>query len=287
VTIAILMLGGGLVGVATGLLLVKATVFAACWRVQHSLLGGIRLGWRDAPWSAFRALLPSGLAFMAAPFGMALVNQGSIILVNHEIGPVAVVTLNVCRQLARLYLNVINALFVALQPELTRLYANRDLQGMRGLYSKSIAAVLWTALPALFVLGIFGPAAITLWTRAAVVAGAGIVIWAGLEAILASLGQNAALPAYSANRPIAVCVSFLICNAAGLTVAAALMGAHGLIVIPASFAVANLVFAGHAFYLGARVVESPMAGIAREAASPVALWQTIQLALRRTPAVSG
>ena len=135
---------------------------------------------------------------------------------------------------------------------------------MRGLYAKSIAAVFWTALPALLLLGLLGPTAISLWTSSAVTVGAAIVVACGLEAVLGSLGQNAALPAYAANRPIMVCVSFLLCNTAALAVAA------------------TLVFAGHAFYLGARVVDCPMINIAREAVSPAAFWQTVCLALRRT-----
>jgi O-antigen/teichoic acid export membrane protein len=287
VTILVLLFGGGMIGVAIGILCVKAAIFFVCWRMHKTLLGGIKLSWQDAPWSAFRSLLPSGLAFMTAPLGMAFVNQGSTLLVNHQIGPVAVVTLNVCRQLARQYQSLMNALMTALHPELTRMYASRNLRRMRELYSTSIAIVFWTAVPALFALAFMGPVVIAFWTKSAAVVSGAIVAWCGMEAIMASLGQNAALPSYAANRPIAVCVSFLICNAIGLFAAAVLSKEGALVVIPTCFAVTNVIFTCYAFYLGVRVVEGSMSVIVRNAISPAVLWKTIRSVLRHPAVVGG
>lgn len=78
---------------------------------------------------------------MVIPVGAGIVNQGSAILLNHQLGPLAVVALSIARQLARLYLNLNTAISVALHPELTSAYASGDFDRLRSLYAAGLGVV--------------------------------------------------------------------------------------------------------------------------------------------------
>jgi O-antigen/teichoic acid export membrane protein len=248
--------GSGIIGAAATLLSVRATFLALYWLCGRNLLPELKMTWSDAPWIEFRTLLATGLAFMALPAGMGILNQGSAILLNHQLGPIAVVALSVSRQLARLYLNIINALFVALHPELTSAYAGGDRERLRSLYAAGLGVVAWTAAPAVLALVIAGPFVIDVWTKSAVVVGHMLMMACGAEAVVAVLGNNAALPAYASNRHVAACTSFLLCTAAGFLPATLLVNAGGVTVVPASFAATGIIFAVHAFFASSAIVEA-------------------------------
>jgi O-antigen/teichoic acid export membrane protein len=263
--------GSGIIGAAATLLSVRGTFLAVNWIWGRNLLPELRMTWSEAPWIEFRTLLAAGLAFMALPAGMGILNQGSAILLNHQLGPIAVVALSVSRQLARLYLNLINALFVALHPELTSAYAGGDHERLRSLYATGLGVVAWTAAPAVLALVIAGPFVIDLWTKSAVVVGHVLMMACGVEAVVAVLGNNAALPAYASNRHVAVCVSFLLCTAAGFLPAALLVSGAGVTVVPASFAATGMLFAIHSFFASSAVVRANPGEILRLSINPARL----------------
>lgn len=270
-SILVLAGGVGIVGAAVALMSVRATLLASYWLWGRSALPELKMTWSDAPWCEFRKLLATGIAFMVLPAGAGIVNQGSAILLNHQLGPLAVVALSVCRQLARLYLNLINALFVALHPELTSAYAAGDRERMRSLYAAGLGVVAWTAVPAVLTMVLAGPFVIELWTKSAVLVGPVLMMACGLEAVVAVLGMNAALPAYASNRHVAVCASYLLCTVAGFLPAALLVGGGGAAAVPASFAATGMVFAGHAFFASSGVVGATPGEIFRLAINPALL----------------
>ncbi len=279
-SILVLGCGAGIAGVALALLLVRGFLLAGYWRWGRKVLPELKMIWSDAPWSEFRKLLATGIAFMAFPASGGIINQGSAILLNRQLGPVAVVALSVCRQLARLYLNLITALFVALQPELTSAYAAGDRARLRLLYAAGLGVVLWTAAPAVLTMVLAGPFVISLWTKTAVVAGPLLMMACGVEAVVTVLGLNAALPAYASNRHVAVCASLLFCTVAGFLPAVLLAGRAGVAAVPASFAATAMVFAAHAFLASSAVVEAAPGEIFRLSLNPALL---VRLALGRRP----
>lgn len=270
-TIIALACGSGIVGVALALLLVRSILIAGYWISGRKALPELKMSWSDAPWSEFRKLLATGIAFMVFPVTGGITNQGSAILLNHLLGPVAVVALSVARQLARLYLNLIQAVFVALHPELTSAYAANDYKRMQSLYEGGLCLIVWTAVPALLAMVLAGPFAITLWTKSAVHVGPMLMLACGVEAVVAVLGLNAALPVFASNRHVAVCASFLLCTLAAFVPAALLVGRSGVVAVPASFAATGLVYAIHAFFASSAVVQASPGEIFRRAMNPARL----------------
>jgi O-antigen/teichoic acid export membrane protein len=266
-SILVLACGAGIVGVALALLFVRGTLITGYWISGRKVLPELTLTWSDAPWSEFRKLLTMGIAFMAFPVANGIANQGSAILLNHQLGPVAVVALSVSRQLARLYLNLVNALSIALHPELTSAYAIGDFYRLKSLYAVGLGVVAWTAVPAVLAMGLFGPFAITLWTKSAVQVGSVLLMACGVESVVTLLGTNAALPALASNRHIAVSAAFLLCTVAAFF-PAALWAGDGPTAIPASFAATGLVFAGYAFVVSSAVVRTTPGDIFRRAINP-------------------
>ncbi len=251
------LLGGAhLLGVAALIAANRVAFIVFCWMRTQSLVTEIHFSWSGGSLQQFKVLLLQGTAFMSLPISSGLVNQGSAVVVNHQIGAVSVVTISVARQVARLYWNVMNALFVAIHPELTRAYALDDRHRLQRLYAGAMGAVLWTALPALLGMVLFGPFAISVWTKSAVPVTRLLLLACGIEAVVAALGQNAALPAYASNRCVGVCAFYLLFTLAAFLPALLLLGMGGLPVLPCSFAATGVLFASYAFVVGTRIVRS-------------------------------
>jgi O-antigen/teichoic acid export membrane protein len=267
-TILALAFGAGIVGAAVALVTVRLTLLAGYWLWGGKVLPELTMTWSDAPWGEFMKLLSPGVAFMVLPAGVGIVNQGSAILLNHQLGPFAVVALSVSRQLARLYLNLIYALFVALHPEVTSAYATDDGDRLRSLYAAGLGVVAWTAAPAVLTMVLAGPIVVELWTKSAVLVGPVLMLACALEAVVAVLGLNAALPAYASNRHIAVCTSYLLCTVGGFLPAVLLVNWIGAAAVPASFAATGMLFAAHALVAGSAVVRVAPAEIVRLAVNP-------------------
>lgn len=284
-SILVLACGAGIVGAALALMFVRGALLAGYWLWGRRVLPELKITWSDAPWCEFRKLLTMGIAFIMLPAGAGIVNQGSAILLNHQLGPLAVVALSVCRQLARLYLNLINALFIALHPELTSAYAVDDRGRLRSLYAAGLGVVAWTAVPAVLAMVLAGPLVIGLWTKSAVVVGRMLMMACGVEVVVTALGQNAALPAYASNRHVAVCASYLFCTVAGFLPAVLLVNVVGAVAVPASFAVMALVFAGHAFFVSLAVVRATPGEIFQLSINPALLVRlTLGQRSRQMPA---
>lgn len=262
-SIIVLMAGGGLVALALTLVTLRAGLLVLFWIAGRKVLPEIRITWETASFSTFKSLLAAGIAFSTLPMAAGIINQGSAVLLNQQMGPVAVVALSVARQLARLYYNLMNALFLALHPEMTLAYAAGDHERLRRLYAGGLGVVLWTSVPAILMLAIFGPFVIELWTKSTIVVGSILLMFCAIEAVIAVLGQNAALPAYASNRPVSVCLSYLICTAGGFLPAVWFVDKWGVAVLPASFALTGIVFTIHAFIVSTAIVQSTPKGIAQ------------------------
>ena len=274
-SVLVMACGAGIVGVAVAILFVRGTLTAGYWIFGIKVLPEIKMTWSDAPWDVFKNLLTTGIAFMVLPVGAGIVNQGSAILLNHQLGPFAVVALSVCRQLARLYLNLITAVSSALHPELTSAYATGDFQRMRTLYAAGLSVVGWTSIPAVLGMVLAGPFMVALWTKSEVHVDSMLMMACGLEAVVALLGLNAALPAYASNRHAAVCVSNLLCTIAAFFPAALLVKAWGTSAVPASFAAMGMVFVGHSFFSSLSVVRATPRQVFLHAANPATLVRLI------------
>lgn len=246
--------GGGLVAAAATLLATRVAFYAWCHSQRERLLPGVtRSGSRN--WSEFRALLPSGLGFMAFPIGNALINQGAAILLKHLAGPGAVVVLNTGRQVARLFLNGVGILFQSIHPELSVAYAKGDLGRVARLQAQALTPVLWASPLFIGGMALAAPWAIARWTHGEVIVGAGLAAALAFESCAAGFGNAAMLAGWAINRLRELWVSYLVTQTAALVVAGVVYPQFGLTGLLLAFAGGSLVHGAVALWVAGRTAE--------------------------------
>jgi O-antigen/teichoic acid export membrane protein len=246
-------LGGGLVAAAFSLVLVRLGFTLWCHSQLGRLLNGVDVRHGPAPWREFAALLPDGLTFLGFPVGNALINQGATILIIHLGGPAAVVTLNVGRQVARIFLQGVSILFQSIHPEISVAFARHDFSRMALLQAKALTPILWGAPVFCLGLAVAGPWAIDLWTHHQVVLGRGAVAAFGIEACMAGLGNAAMLVGWATSRHFGLCVSYLVTQSFALIASWILFKKCGIVGMPLAFAGATLLHAAYSLWSGARI----------------------------------
>lgn len=252
---AVAIAGGGLIAAAVTLLTTRVVFYAWCHTQRERLLPGVTQPGPRA-WSEFRALLPTGLGFMAFPIGNALINQGAVILLKHLAGPGDVVMLNAGRQIARLFLNGVGILFSSIHPEISVAYAKGDLARVARLQAQALTPVLWASPFFIAGMAAFAPWAIALWTQGKVAVGAGLAAALALESCAAGLGNAAMLVAWAINRLRELWMSYLATQAIALVVAAILYPRFGLMALLVAFAVGSLGHVAVSLWVAGRVAQT-------------------------------
>ena len=256
--------GGGLVAAAAAMVVVRLAFTVWCHLQQSRLLPEVEVKRGPAAWGEFTALLPAGLGFLGFPVGNALINQGTTVLVNHLGGPVAVVALNVGRQVARVFLQGVSVLFQSIHPEISVAFARHDFARMARLQAKALTPILWGAPVFCLGLAIAGPWAIGLWTHQQVILSRGAAAAFGLEACMAGLGNAAMLLGWATSRHLGLCISYLLTQSAALILSWVFYPAFGVIGIPLTFAGATMLHAAYGLSTGARVARTSSWSVLRE-----------------------
>jgi O-antigen/teichoic acid export membrane protein len=128
----------------------------------------IRLGFRHANLQTIRQLARPSLAFMAIPAGQALSIQGFTIIIGSQLGSVAVVAFSTARTVARTAFQLLNALSIALWPELSAAFGAKKIALARELHRQACRASVILSIPCVVLLWLGGPTLVRLWTRNAV-----------------------------------------------------------------------------------------------------------------------
>jgi O-antigen/teichoic acid export membrane protein len=114
-----------------------------------------------------RKLFRKGLAFQAFPLGNALIHQGTILVVQFILGPVAVAVFGSVRTLVRSINQMLELINQVMWPELSILFGSGDLQKAARLHRIGVAVSIMIALFFVVVLGIFGEKLFAFWTGGA------------------------------------------------------------------------------------------------------------------------
>jgi len=116
-----------------------------------------------------RTLFRKGLAFQAFPLGNALINQGSIVVVQLVLGPVAVAIFGSVRTLVRSINQMLELINQVMWPELSILFGTGDMQKAARLHRMGVVLSIGIALFFVMILGIFGEKLFSIWTGGAFV----------------------------------------------------------------------------------------------------------------------
>ena len=272
---ATLAFGGEFVAVA-GVMLAARFCGAVVLFVQgRRLLPEVHLAFFSGRWSDLKPLLPSGLAFLSFPVANALVNQGTVLVINHLAGAPAVVLLSVCRQLARVFQQGTSILLTAFQPEMTTAYGTENWERVRQLQSLALVLPLLVAIP--FVAGttMYGSTVIEWWTRKDLGVTWPLLLACGLEAVAFGCGTLCSLVPWSINRVRGLSIVYAVTNALGLVLAGVGLARAGLAAVPLAFFAAGLAYCFTGLNLGCQFGAFTLRSlfVPREFLSAVVHWQ--------------
>jgi O-antigen/teichoic acid export membrane protein len=162
---------------AAGLYLGCHAVTAALIIVGGQSLSLFIMRWdlnRKVPWLTYgfehvsipviRRLLKPSLMFMGFPFGHAMWQQGTLMVVANVLGAGAVVPFSAVRTMVHVIQQGTGVINAAFWPELSRAIGKHDMPLSTELYRLAMRATFWAASMSGLVLVFFGSEIVTLWT---------------------------------------------------------------------------------------------------------------------------
>lgn len=168
ISLAVAWFGGGFIGAAAALLIMRMLNLLALIALLRILLPALRLGIGQANIETLRHLLRPAAASMSIPVALALNMQGVALVVGALISPTATAVLSATRTVSRVAVQVISAVNRAMIPELSAASATGDIEAQRRIARINTLMLVFAAGPAAVLFGVFGPWAIKLWTSGAI-----------------------------------------------------------------------------------------------------------------------
>jgi len=247
---AALAAGGRMITVATAMLTARVLGSFLIYKHGRSLLREVRLAFFSGRWRDLAPLMPSGLAFLSFPVANALINQGTVMIVNNLLGAPAVVLLSVCRQLARVFQQGTGIILMAFQPEITSAYGAANSKRIRELQLAVLVLPLLVMVP--FVAGttLLGSSVIEWWTRKDLGVTWSLLLACGLEAVAFGSGALCSLIPWSTNCVRGLSIVYLTTNLVALVLSAVLLPQAGIVVVPTAFCFAGFVYCYSGLRLG-------------------------------------
>ncbi len=125
----------------------------------------ISYGWKHATFSEIKRLATPAFAFMGFPMGLALNLQGTVLVLIHTIGPVAVAIFGTARTVSRVALQMVQMVNTTFEPEFSKSFALREAKLIRTLHRRACqSALLLSGTVVLLMIG-GGPFFLSHWTQ--------------------------------------------------------------------------------------------------------------------------
>ena len=264
-TAVLLIWGAGFLGVCAMAAAVRFIQVVWLWNCARCLNPRFRPLGASLSVPDLMSLLPSGLAFSSYSLGTALVNQGSVLGVQHLLGPAAVAQLSIARQFGRVFLQVISLVFAALHPEMNIAFARGDMARLVRLQSLALFPVLWLTPILLLIAYWAGPMVVALWTRSTVTPSASLTLASTAEALSFGLAAIILLPAWSSNQHAQASYRYLVLQLIALAIALQGVLWLGINAIGATFTAANLFQALISMRAASRIMGKPARALWAEA----------------------
>jgi len=227
-TIAVLVAHGGPVGVVTSMLIVRASGIGILFLVLKRLSPWIILGFENARWARIRELMRPAFAFMAFPVGFALSQQGLVLVIGSEIGPIAVVVWSAMRTVSRVLVQAMGIINAAVWPELSAAYGANDVSLARKLHRAAVQTSLWLTIPPTILIYLFGDAIFKVWGGRHIALDSTVFALLLLEVVANLLWGTSSVVAVAINRHSKIAVAFLISTSLTMLLALVLTKWYGL-----------------------------------------------------------
>lgn len=168
ISLAVAWFGGGFVGAAAALLIMRLINLLALIVMLQMMLPSLRLGIAQARLETLRQLLRPAAASMSIPIALALNMQGVALMVGLLVSPAAAAALSATRTVSRVAVQVISAVNRAMIPELSAASATGNVDAQRRITRINTLMLVFAAVPAAVLFGVMGPWAIRIWTAGAI-----------------------------------------------------------------------------------------------------------------------
>ncbi|MCC9656094.1 lipopolysaccharide biosynthesis protein [Rhodopirellula halodulae] len=149
---------------ATALLLANIAFASAGLFFGLRICPELKLGLAGCNYNDFTRCFRKGLAYCVFPLGNAFLLQGTVLVVNSALGPLAVVGFSTCRTLVRSAQQIFNLLGQSVWPEYTTLLGLGEFDKVRRLLRITLLLNGVVAMIASFSLVLFGPMIYQQWT---------------------------------------------------------------------------------------------------------------------------
>jgi O-antigen/teichoic acid export membrane protein len=185
-------------------------------------------GFHFARRSRIRELAKPAVAFMAFPACAAIGTQGITLAVGAILGPIAVAIFNPMRTLARVALQLTDAIKNSVWQELSAAYGRKDWDLARRLHRSAFQLSMLLASTTLILLALAGPRVFLLWTRGRLhfdVTAFNILL---LGVLANSIWNASSSVALSANRHERMSVLYMVFSISSVIIACFLLPRTGL-----------------------------------------------------------
>jgi O-antigen/teichoic acid export membrane protein len=159
-----------------------------------------------------------GFGFLAFPVGNALNLQGTILIINWLLGPVAVAIFSATRTVTRLITQTALLTGKALSPEVSHLYGEGKIDQAKALTLRVFKVVMPVSIIASVGLAIFGTAIISKWSHSQMTPNGALLNWLILTALVSAVWQMRMVELTATNNQDYVATAFavtsVVCTAA-------------------------------------------------------------------------
>ena len=232
-----LWLSGSFIGVALGALVPRVLfTIAMIVHVKRSTPEFV-WGFRDASTAEVRRCAGPAVSFMAFPVANALNFQGMTLIAAAVLGPAATVVFNTYRTMARVTVQATSTFSLALWPEFSRLFGQRNLRTLGKLYRRSVWLSASLSVAASAVVYLAAPTVLHYWSKGQIDFTAPLMLVAMTYAATAGGWHVSRVLLLSTNEHKALAWPFLVASAACLPLAWLLADRFGLIGVMAAMLV--------------------------------------------------
>ena len=205
----------------------------------------IRFGWRYASFSEIKRLAMPALAFLGLPMSMALNIQGTILVISHVLGPLAVVVFATARTVSRVTLQLVQMINITFEPEFSKTFAQKNWGLIRTLHQRACqsALILSGITVAIMIAG--GPFLLNHWTQGKVPPSRPLLSILLLVVIVYSLWQTSSSILLATNQHKRLSAISLAANLANIVITWGAAKVYGLYGAAASLVIVELIMTAY------------------------------------------
>lgn len=194
-----------------------------------------------------RHLFRKGIAFQAFPLGNALIFQGTIIVVQMILGPVAVAIFGSVRTLVRSINQMLELINQVMWPELSILFGKGDLAKAARLHRIGVVVSIGLAMVFVLLLALFGEKIFSWWTHGTIVLSRALLLLFLLPIPFNSLWFTSSVIHMASNKHEGLAIRYLIAMLMSVIGCAILSWFFGIEGAAVSTVIADLILIPYVF----------------------------------------